>query len=130
MTIKLAQRILFLAGIYGVLVITPLLFLEKHLSERFPPAITHPELYYGFVTGTLAWQIGYLIMARDPLRYRPMLLAAIVSKAGYAISVLILVIQKRVDAMNLGLAAIDFTLAMLFLWIVLSLRDEASPSSN
>ena len=43
------SRIVFLvAGIYGIVVLLPGYFGEKMLAEKMPPAITHPEFYYGF----------------------------------------------------------------------------------
>jgi cytochrome c oxidase subunit IV len=124
MTIKFAQRLFLVAGIYGVAVVAPLLFLEKRLGEADPPPITHPEWYYGFVWVTLAWQIVYLIMWRDPLRFRPMLIPAMLGKAGFAISVFVLVAQQRMAAANAWLPAIDLVLVGLFLWAFISLRVQ------
>lgn len=130
MTVPWARRLLLAAGVYGVAVVAPLLFLEEQLGERFPPAITHPELYYGFVWVTLGWQIVYLMMSRDPVRYRPMLLPAIVGKAGFAFSAFVLAARGRVDPTMAGSASIDLVLAALFGWAFVALRapsDGASP---
>ncbi len=129
MTITFARRLFLTAGIYGVVVVAPLFFLEKELSERYPPAITHPELYYGFVFVTFAWQIVYLMMGRDPLRYRPMLLPAILGKTGFALSALVLFALQRVDAAVAWLAPIDLVLAALFAWAFLALGGQARPSA-
>lgn len=124
MTIRFAQRLLLTVGIYGILVVTPLLFLERQLGERFPPAITHPELYYGFIWVTLAWQIVYLMMWRNPLRFRPMLIPAILGKAGLAISAIVLYAQQRLETANVGLASIDLILAALLLWTFVALAER------
>src|SRR5262249_777558 len=87
MTITFPQRLLLVARVYGMIVIVPMFFLEQAIGEYAEPAITHPEFYYGFVSVAFAWQIGYLMMSRDPLRFRPMLIPAIVGKAGFAVSV-------------------------------------------
>jgi len=51
-TVKFAKWVYRTAGIYGLLVLAPLLFLERVVSQTSPPAITHPEYYYGFaITG-------------------------------------------------------------------------------
>jgi hypothetical protein len=125
MTIKFAQRLFLAVGIYGIVVIGPLLFLEQTLSERYPPAITHPELYYGIVWVTLAWQVAYLVMSRDPLRYRPLVIPAVVGKAGFAISVFVLFAQDRVNAMSVVPAAIDSAVAALFVWAFLALGGHS-----
>src|SRR3954453_7938782 len=100
MSITFARRLFLIAGIYGVLVVAPLYGLEKRIGEQNPPAITHPEFYYGFVCVTLAWQLVYLMLSRDPLRYRPVLLPAIVGKVGFALSVFILCVQGRLALAN------------------------------
>ena len=74
--VKFAQRLFLTAAIYGLAVVAPLLFLENQIGKYAPPSITHPEFYYGFVCVTLAWQFVYLMMSRDPLRLRPVLIPA------------------------------------------------------
>ncbi len=128
MTIKFARRLFLAAGIYGVAIVTPMFFLETEMGERYPPAITHPEWYYGFVSVTLAWQIVYLMMWRDPLRFRPMLIPAIVGKAGFAISVIVLFAQQRLEAAHVWWASIDLIMAALFAWAFVALGRK--PSSN
>jgi hypothetical protein len=130
MSIKFAQRMFLTAGIYGFGVVTPLFFLEKKLGERYPPAITHPELYYGFVWVTFVWQIVYLMMWRDPLRFRPMLIPAIVGKAGFAISVLVLFAQQRLQAAIVWLPSIDLILAALFVWAFIALGGQTRPDAR
>ena len=76
MTMRLARWIFLIAGIYGVLVITPFYFLEDQIGRDYPPAITHPDVYYGFIGVTLAWQIAFLVIATHPLRLRPLMLPA------------------------------------------------------
>jgi hypothetical protein len=130
MSIKFARLLFLAAGIYGLAVVTPLFFLEKHLGEQYPPPITHPEMYYGFACVTLAWQIVYLMMSRDPLRYRPMLIPAVVGKAGFGISVLVLFAQERVEATTVWLVSIDLVLAGLFVWAFVGLRGQTSDSGS
>ena len=116
MTVTFAKRLFLVAGIYGVVVVLPLLFLEKTIGELQPPAVTHPEYYYGFVWVTLAWQIAFLVIARDPVRYRPLIPAALVEKVGFSFSALVLFAQGRLDASGLLPAGIDLVLAGLFVW--------------
>ena len=103
---------------------------EKEVEELYPPALTHPEWYYGFVSVTLAWQIVYLMMWRDPLRFRPMLLPAIGGKVGFATSVLVLFAQQRLDATSACLVSIDLLLAALFFWAFLALGGPTKPGAG
>jgi hypothetical protein len=127
MTIKFARCLFLGAGIYGMAVITPMFFLETLIGEYDPPSITHAEFYYGFVCTAFAWQLVYLMMFRDPLRLRPMLIPAILGKAGFAISVLVLFAQGRLKAQNLILPSIDLVLAALFAWAYIALRSYPHP---
>jgi hypothetical protein len=53
------SSIVFLAaGIYGLIVLAPGFFGEKIVAEKMPPAITHPEFYYGFLA--LQWHGRWL----------------------------------------------------------------------
>ena len=111
-----ARRVFLTAGIYGLIVITPQLFLEGKTSRDFPPAITHPEFYYGFVGTALAWQVVFLLIGRDPVRYRPlMVVAALIEKGLFGVAVPVLYHQGRVSGMMLGFAMIDLVLGLLFL---------------
>lgn len=105
---RLARWIFLIAGIYGVLVITPFYFLEDQIGRDFPPPITHPDVYYGFVGVTLAWQVAFLVIASNPLRLRPLMLPEILEKASYGITVLVLFAQARVAPVVVGLAMVDF----------------------
>jgi len=112
---KFAARVYFIAGIIGLIEIIPLYFTESLLGRLFPPAITHPDLYYGFAGVTLAWQVLFLMLARDPLRYRPLMLATVIEKASYVGALLVLIAQQRIAPEMLGAAIQDGTLGILFL---------------
>ena len=79
-----AQWVFRIAGIYGILMMVPHYFMEQQIGFDFPPAITHPEYFYGFVGVTLAWQVLFLVLSTDPARYRTMMLPCILEKLSYA----------------------------------------------
>ena len=110
-----ARRVFLTAGIYGLILIAPQLFLEAKTSRDYPPAITHPEFYYGFVSTTLAWQIAFIVIGRDPVRFRPLMPAAFVEKVIFGIAGQVLYLQGRVPALIAFFAGIDLVLLLLFL---------------
>ena len=120
------------AGVYGLLVIVPLYFMEAQLGRDYPPAITHPEYYYGFLGVTLAWQVLFLLLSRDPLRYRPLMLAAILEKVHYLPAVLWLYSQGRVAALQIGMGTIDMLLGGLFLasYLLTGREAQAAPETQ
>jgi len=111
---KLASRIFLIAGIYGLIVLVPQYFTEKLFSEQNPPALTHPEFYYGFVGIAAAWQIVFLIISRDPFRYRALMIPSVLEKITFGGAVLILFGQKGISKTTLGFAIVDLCLAVLF----------------
>ena len=46
---KLAKWTFRLAGIFGLIAMVPILFAEKLIAQIMPPAVNHPEFFYGFV---------------------------------------------------------------------------------
>ena len=116
---KFAKIVFRVAGIWGLLVITPLYFLFDVIGRQDPPAITHPGFYYGFVGCALAWQIAFLVIATDPVRFRMMMIPSMVEKFAYGPMIAILVMQGRTNARDLVFAATDTILGILFVvaWV-------------
>ena len=117
---KTASRIFTGAGIWGLLVILPLYGLEDRMNAWAPPAMNHPEMFYGFVGVGLAWQVAFLIIGSDPVRYRPLMPAAMLEKATYVGALVTLYAKGRAPALVLGPAVADGALGALFVlaWVL------------
>ena len=109
-----ARRVLWVAGIYGLLVIVPIFFLEGRIGRDYPPPITHPEFYYGFQCVAFAWQVLYLFMAQDPARYRTLLIPSVLEKVGFPIAALVLLAQQRIPLPTVAFSMVDWVFAVLF----------------
>src|SRR5690348_18231609 len=92
---KFAKMVFWVAGMWGFLVLTPLYFMFDLIGQKDPPPITHPGFFYGFVGVALAWQVAFIIIATDPLRYRPLMIPSILEKVSWSTAVIVLVMQKR-----------------------------------
>jgi hypothetical protein len=123
---RFAKLVFLIAGIYGLIVITPQYFLEAKTGRDFPPPINHPEFYYGFLGVTLAWQVLFLMLSKDPVRYRPLMIPAMLEKAGFPIAIAVLYAQHRVSGVMLGLALIDVALGLLFIASYLKTKQPES----
>jgi hypothetical protein len=108
-----ARWVFTIGGIYGVIVIAPLLFLETFIARTSGP-FTHPETYYGFVGTALAWQLVYLLTGRDPARYRPLMPIGALGKTIFGGSAWVLYAMDRVPLSIPLLASVDLVLAALF----------------
>ena len=112
---KFARITFLVAAVYGVLALAPQYFLESYIGRTDPPAITHPEFFYGFIGVALAFQIVFLIISRDPVRYRPLMVASVVEKFSFGIAAVVLYIQGRLSANMLGAGLVDLVLGVLFI---------------
>ena len=111
---KFAKIGFWIAGIWGVLALTPLYFLFDLIGRNDPPPITHPGFFYGFVGVALAWQIAFLLIAQDPARFRPLMIPCILEKASYSVAVFVLVSQGRMHPSDLVFGGTDLLLGLLF----------------
>ena len=120
---KFAKVVFWIAGIYGLLIITPLYFIFDRIGQQDPPAITHPGFYYGFAGTALAWQIAFVVIATNPVRFRLMMLPSILEKVTYGVAIIMLYTQHRVHPADLVLAGIDCVFAVLF--VIAFLRTKS-----
>jgi hypothetical protein len=111
---RFSRNVFLVAGIYGLIVLLPGYFGEKTLAQKMPPAIMHPEFYYGFLGVAVAWQVAFLIIARDPQRFRPIIPAAILEKLTYCVACAVLFALGRVSLIVMIGGAGDFILGTLF----------------
>ena len=111
---KFAKIVFWCAGIWGFLVLTPLYFLFDLIGRQDPPPITHPGFYYGFVGVGLAWQIAFMIIATNPVRFRPLMIACVVEKFTYGTSLSVLYLQHRLHPSDLTFGAVDLLFGVLF----------------
>lgn len=110
----LARRVFLVSAMYGILVLVPQYFLEERIGRGFPPPITHPERLYGFIGVALVWQFAFLPIARDVVRYRPLMFLAVAEKLVFAVPILLLYAAGRVAAPTTGAGAFDLLWAVLF----------------
>ena len=112
---RFAKIVFLVAGIYGLLILAPIYFMENAIGQRTPPAITHTEYFYGFLGAGLAWQVLFLVLSADPVRYRAMILPSILEKVSYGIALIVLYSQRRLPLSVLAIGSVDWIFAFLFL---------------
>jgi len=122
---KLAKTVFWCAGIWGILVLTPLYFMFDVIGRQDPPAITHPAFYYGFVGVGLAWQVAFMIIATNPGRFRPLMLAGMIEKFSYGTTLVVLFLQHRLHGSDLTFGGVDLLFGVLFLFAFLQTKVQA-----
>lgn len=126
---RFARAVFTGAGIWGLLILTPLYFAFDFVGREYPPPITHPDLYYGFIGLAIAWQFGFLVIGRDPVRFRPMMIPAVVEKFIFVASQSALYMQGRIVAGQLAVAGPDLILGILFIVSFFKLADSRRRSN-
>jgi hypothetical protein len=121
--LKFAKVVFTVAGIWGILVTLPLYFMYDYIGRQSPPAVNHPEFYYGFADVTLSWQLVFLLIARDPARYRVMIIPSILEKFSYVIADLVLFANRRMSASQALPSTSDLILALLFIAAFIKTRS-------
>lgn len=119
-----ARRVFFWAGIYGLLVLLPQYFQDVKVGRLITAPLDYPEQFYGFVGCALAWQLAFLVIARDVMRYRLLMLPAVVEKLAFSLPVFVLYAMNRVPGQTLAAAGIDFVLGLLFIAAYLHSRPH------
>lgn len=109
-----ARRVFLVASLYGVAALLPQYFLESRLGRAFPPPITHPEHFYGFIGLALVWQGAFFLISRDPVRYRPLMPVAVLEKLSFGGATAVLFALGRIPVPVLVVGLVDLTLAVLF----------------
>ena len=122
-----SRRVFAGAGIWGLLIVLPLYFWFDRIGQQYPPAITHPEFFSGFVGVTIAWQLAFLAIASDPSRLRPLMLPSVVEKLGYVITLVVLYVQSRLTIGQLAIGVPDLGLGALF--IIAFFRTAPTPTA-
>lgn len=121
---RFARWVFRIAGLYGIVVVTPMLFFEREIV----PGITYPVFFYAWVSVALVWQILFLVMSTDPIRYRPMMLLSVLEKATAVVAIPWLYVLGRTGSLWLGVSAVDLVFGVLFL--VAYRRTGRLPSSD
>jgi hypothetical protein len=111
---RFAKIVFRIAGIWGLLVILPLYFLFDSIGRNDPPPITHPGFFYGFVGLALSWQVAFLFLSTDPVRFRPLMIPSVLEKFSFTAAIIVLVLQGRTHPSDLAFAATDGLLGVLF----------------
>jgi hypothetical protein len=108
-------KIVFIgAAIWGILVLTPLYFLVDISGKPWPPPLNYPHFFYGFIGVALAWQLAFLVIGRDPVRYRLLMIPAIVEKLGHVTTVATLYARAAISIEDAITAVPDLLLGTLF----------------
>jgi hypothetical protein len=122
-----AKWVYRIAGWYGIVVLVPQFFMEERIGREYPPPITHPEFFYGMLGAALAWQLGFLVISRDPVRYRAFMIPTWFEKFIFGVATIVLYGQHRLAGAALAFGLLDLGLGLLFVLSYLFTSIPPSP---
>jgi hypothetical protein len=111
---RFARIVFTIAGLWGLAVLTPMYFMFDLIGRLYPPPITHPDVYYGFIGVAVAWQVAFLVIGRDPVRFRAMMIPAMLEKFIWVTTLTVTYMQGGIQRGQFAVAGPDFALGVLF----------------
>jgi hypothetical protein len=112
---RFAKVVFIAAGVWGIVVLTPLYFLIDISGRQYAAPTTYPQFVYGFLSVAMAWQIAFLLIGTNPVRFRPLMIASMVEKFGHVMTVAVLYGQTRISTLDAMAAGPDLLLGVLFI---------------
>ena len=111
---RFAKVVFITAGVWGIVVLTPLYFLLDVTGRQYAPPDSYPHFFYGFVSVAMAWQIAFLVIGSDPARFRPLMIPSMVEKLGFIVTLAVLYGKARISAADASAGVPDLVLCVLF----------------
>ena len=112
---RFAKTVFIGAGVWGIVVLTPLYWLVDVTGREYPPPANHPQFFYGFLSVAMAWQLAFLVIGSNPARFWPLMLPSVVEKLGHVATVAVLYSQARIPAVDAQAAVPDLLLGVIFI---------------
>ncbi|HZL94734.1 MAG TPA: hypothetical protein VFB99_13855 [Vicinamibacterales bacterium] len=123
-----ARIVFIVAGIWGIVVLTPFYWLVDVTGRRYDPPTAYPHFFYGFIAVALVWQIAFLVIGSNPARFRALMIPAILEKASYVATLGVLFGQGRIAFVDAVAAVPDGLLGLLF--VLAFVKTRARPGSR
>ena len=92
-----AARVFQAAGAYGLLLLIPMYAAYLAGVPQMTVVASAPQYVHGFFLVTIAWQVAFLLIAMDPVRFRLLMLAAMLEKFPFTLAILALYRNGDVD---------------------------------
>jgi hypothetical protein len=121
---RFAKFVFVGAGVWGIVVLTPLYWLVDVTGRQYSPPVDYPQFFYGFFSVAMAWQIAFLVIGSDPLRFRPMMIPGMLEKFGHVATVAILFARSRISALDAQAMVPDLLLGILFVLAFVKTRTS------
>ena len=114
MSVRFAKVVFIGAGLWGIVVLTPLFFLRDVTGRAYASPTEYPHFFYGFFSIAMAWQIAFLMIGSDPVRFRPLMIPSMIEKFGFVTIAAVLYSRAAISLADASVAVPDLLLGALF----------------
>jgi hypothetical protein len=121
---KFAKFVFWIAAIWGIVVIAGTLLPLPHDRPPVPASHYSSRLLLRIRCCALAWQFCMHRIARDPVRFRAMIIPSVLEKFSFAAAQTVLYFQHRLHPSDLLLGGVDGLLGVLFLLAFVRTSDK------
>lgn len=115
--VRFASRLFRIAAIYGVIVLLPLYFVAIPDPHRLT--------LVGFAGVTLVFQGLFWIIARDPLRFLPLVALSVFEKLAFGVPAIAFWARGQTDGLTAAFGAVDLVMSAAFALAFIRLRRLA-----
>jgi hypothetical protein len=112
--VRFAKYTFIGAGLWGLAVLLPFYALVDITGRRYVAPSENPQFFWGFFAVAIAWQIAFLLIGSDPVRFRPLMMPAMLEKVGFVATLVTLFAAGRVSTLDIQAALPDGVQAVLF----------------
>lgn len=123
---RFAKWVFLGAGVWGLAVLAPLFWLVDITGRSYPAPTDYPQFFYGFLVIAAAWQIAFLAIGTNPVRFRLLMIPATIEKLGYVSMLILMRGQSRISALDAQPAWPDLVLGLLFVAAFVKTRSQPS----
>jgi len=112
---RFAKYVFIGGGIWGICVLTPFYWLVDVTGRHYAPPTEYPHFFFGFFAVAYAWQIAFLVIGSDPVRFRPLMIPAALEKLGFVFTLAVMYGESRVSWLDAQAAIPDSLVGILYL---------------
>jgi hypothetical protein len=124
---RFAKVVFIAGGVWGIAALAPLYWLVDISGRRYAAPTDYPQFFWGFMSVALAWQCAFILIGSNPVRFRPLMVPAIVEKFGFIATLAVLLGRGRIPAADAAAAIPDAAVGLLFIVAFAATSSRARP---
>jgi hypothetical protein len=125
---KFARFVFIASGVWGIAALAPFYWLVDITGRRYAAPMDYPQFFWGFFSVALAWQFAFLLIGSNPVRFRPLMVPAIVEKFGFIVTLTLLLGRGRIPSADAVAAIPDTVVGLLFVAAFAATSSDARPT--